>query len=470
MLRRNLSSPVGFIIFRRVIEWVAAAALLFSTAATVCAQVAEPPAAGKSLQDFKQFLQETTPKPQPAREEAATTGKMRIRVTDSQNHAIPGAKLHASVWTHEKGFKANQDYTCDAQGQAEIALPKTIEIVRIWARKERFVPLWTQWWPKMQADGDQIPEEFTFRLSPGTTMGGIVCDEEGKPIKDVTIEAMLQLPPEGFNGDKQRNVVRPGLDVWLAEGDTALKTDGEGRWLLECVPADDQHRVSFKLTHPAFISDETWGVMQTKQNISTKDLRAGTSRFAMERGVRVTGTVTDQDNKPVKDAVVIWGDDPYFQHRPQQEVLTDKEGVYRFPPLPARPLLITVVAKDWMPELREVITEPEMMPVDFHLKRGKTMRIKFVDSSGAPVPKVSVSIGGWRGAKSLYNYKHANVVDTKIPRQANDQGIYEWTWAPDDEVSYSFSTDRSYVDKVKLTADGEEHRQTFELGPAGVDK
>src|ERR1700733_9671868 len=114
MSRRNLSSPAGLIIFSRVIAWTAAAALLISPVATVCAQVAEPPAEGKSLNDFKQFLQDTTPKPQPAREEAATTGKMRIRVTDSQDHAIPGATIHASVWTHEKGFKTNQDYTCDA--------------------------------------------------------------------------------------------------------------------------------------------------------------------------------------------------------------------------------------------------------------------------------------------------------------------------------------------------------------------
>jgi hypothetical protein len=470
MFRCNPSSPSTRFIFSRVIDWTAVAALLFWGAATIRAQVVEPAAAGKSLQDFKQFLEETTPKPLPAREEALTTGKMRIRVTDSRDHAIPGAKIHASIWTQEKGFKTSQNYMCDAQGQVEIALPKTIEIVRIWARKERFVPLWTQWWPQMQADGNQIPEEFTFRLSPGTTMGGIVCDEEGKPIKDVTIQAMLQLPPEAFSGQKQQNVVRPGLDVWLSEGDTALKTDGEGRWLLECVPGEDQHKVSLKLTHPDFISDETWGAMQTNQQISTKDLRAGTARFVMERGVRVTGTVTDQDNKPVKDAVVIWGDDPYYQHRPQQEVLTDKDGVYRFPPLPARALLITVVAKDWMPALREVSIQPEITPVDFQLKRGKTMRIKFVDTSGAPVAQVGVSIAGWRGAKSLYNYKHANVIDTKIPRQSDDQGIYEWTWAPDDEVSYSFSTDRLYIDKVKLTADGEEHRQTFEIGSAGVEE
>src|SRR5262249_55433276 len=149
-----------------------------------------------------------------------------------------------------------------------------------------------------------------------------------------------------------------------------------------------------------------------------------------------TGLVMDPNGKLVKDAVVIWGDDPYLQHRPQQEVLTGADGVYRFPPLPAGAMDVTVVAKGWMPELRHVQIEPGMPPVDFPLKPGKTQRIKFVDTAGAPVPNVGVSILSWRGTKSLYNHKHPNVVDTNIPRQADERGIYEWTWAPDDAVNY----------------------------------
>ena len=45
----------------------------------------------------------------------------------------------------------------------------------------------------------------------------------------------------------------------------------------------------------------------------------------------------------------------------------------------------------------------------------------------------------WRGLKSLYNVEHPNVVNSKIPIYPNKQGIYEWTWAPDDGVKFVIS-------------------------------
>ena len=61
------------------------------------------------------------------------------------------------------------------------------------------------------------------------------------------------------------------------------------------------------------------------------------------------------------------------------------------------------------------------------------------------MPNVGVGIHGWRGGQSLYNYKHPNVVDSHVPVQADANGIYEWTWAPDDAVTYGFSTEHSDV-------------------------
>lgn len=38
----------------------------------------------------------------------------------------------------------------------------------------------------------------------------------------------------------------------------------------------------------------------------------------------------------------------------------------------------------------------------------------------------------------LYNHRHPNVLDTGIPYRSNAEGIFEWTWAPSDEVRYDF--------------------------------
>jgi hypothetical protein len=74
------------------------------------------------------------------------------------------------------------------------------------------------------------------------------------------------------------------------------------------------------------------------------------------------------------------------------------------------------------------------------------------------VPGVGVGIVNWRGGKSLYNNKHSNVLNTKIPVAADKNGLYEWNWGPPDEVMYNFWA-KGYrdVQAAPYTADGVEH-------------
>ncbi|MGO9113060.1 MAG: hypothetical protein ACLP9L_27830, partial [Thermoguttaceae bacterium] len=98
----------------------------------------------------------------------------------------------------------------------------------------------------------------------------------------------------------------------------------------------------------------------------------------------------------------------------------------------------------------------------FQLKRGKTLRVRFVDGSGRPIPEVGVGIKCWRGCKSLYNTKHPIVLETQIPNQAGKNGVYEWTWAPDDEVQYQFYKEGyDALTSQSIIADGAEHTITL---------
>src|SRR5262245_15168885 len=72
---------------------------------------------------------------QQARQSATTSGQMRVEVRDEAGQTLPKASLHVSVWTDDKNFKTNRDYTCDASGTAVIELPQHVEILRIWASK-----------------------------------------------------------------------------------------------------------------------------------------------------------------------------------------------------------------------------------------------------------------------------------------------------------------------------------------------
>jgi hypothetical protein len=251
----------------------------------------------------------------------------------------------------------------------------------------------------------------------------------------------------------------PIPDTWLAEldrtVDTRRTTDAQGRWTLDSAPAGDDYDFRVMLIHPDYVSDYSWGGLQQKQNVDAESLRAATGTIVMPRGQALSGVVTDADGKAVPDALVIWGDDPYLQEG-SQEVRTDEKGRYRFAPLPAGPLRVTVVAQEWAPDQRLINLTPDDLAADFELAPGKKLRLRFIDNNGAAIGGVGVGIQGWRGRKALYNHKHPNVLDSKIPVRADDDGIYEWTWAPADAVTYSFYKE-GYQDarNAKLTADGE---------------
>jgi hypothetical protein len=98
---------------------------------------------------------------------------MTVSVVGPDGKPLAGAKIHAGVWTTEP-FQANRDYVCGADGNATVELPKTVDILRLWARSEAHVSLFAQWWPKQEPKPREIPREFTFHLEKGTTIGGVV--------------------------------------------------------------------------------------------------------------------------------------------------------------------------------------------------------------------------------------------------------------------------------------------------------
>ena len=216
-------------------------------------------------------------------------------------------------------------------------------------------------------------------------------------------------------------------------------------------------QVAVKLSHPDYQSDYEWGYSQKQQGVTTKSLREGTGTIVMRRGSNVQGHVTGPDGKPIVGAVVIWGDGPYLQEGSQEE-RSDRHGHFAFPPLPEGPMRLTAVAEGFALLEKKITISKQMEPVNFQVGPGKTIRLRFVDKRAHSVPDVYVGIEGWRGAKALYNHRHPNVIDTRIPYQSDDQGIFEWTWAPDDPVSFTFHKDGYDIVRTRsfTAGDGEQ--------------
>jgi beta-lactamase regulating signal transducer with metallopeptidase domain/thiol-disulfide isomerase/thioredoxin/uncharacterized GH25 family protein len=367
------------------------------------------------------------------REEPAfpTKGSIRVQIVDTAGKPLEKAQIKASIWTADEKFEANRDYTTDSKGFANVQLPKTLQILRLWAGGEAYCTEFKNFQSDSAVDALVIPDDFQFRLVKGTLIGGVVKNEAGQPIKGVKVQYSCG-------------------DVDVDEKETF--TDAGGRWKFDDVrPGLD---VTIKVTHPDYLSDQYGGT------ITTTALRAQTADIVLYRGQRIAGKVTDAAGKPVKGAVLVSGEDIYRQNF-KQPIVTDAQGQFQFPVMANGSVRITLLAKGWMPETRQIQIAPGLQPANFQLKPGKKLRIRIVDRDDKPVPKAFVRLAEWRGVRDLYtnpNWK----VRIPIPTRANDASVYEWDGAPDDAVKFNISCKGyAWIRAASFTADGRGHSQVL---------
>ena len=104
----------------------------------------------------------------------AAARSVRVMILDPVGKPLAAANVHASIWTEEKGFKANHDYQTNGEGAAVVELPKSFYIIRLWASKKPFVEMFSHWEQNELASGVAVPAEYTIRLEAAVTAGGRV--------------------------------------------------------------------------------------------------------------------------------------------------------------------------------------------------------------------------------------------------------------------------------------------------------
>jgi len=289
----------------------------------------------------------------------------------------------------------------DQNGKCRIIFRKgQIDYISIKVSKDGYVPVRKVW--RLAEKNIEIPDEYTFSIEPGTSIGGIIKDKQGKPIEGAKV---FLLVPGG--NETERVAIRGQEEI----------TDANGRWCCDIVPLELDD-VWIRLTHPDYIDDEIYGLTPRP---TIEKLRDMTGVMVMKKGLEVTGRVLDMNELPIKGASVAQGSDRFGSNYPSTK--TDDEGRFKFTSVRPGDMVLTVQAKGYSPDLRQITVHEGIEPVEFLLKTGQTIRGRIVDTSGNPVSKAFVAADTWRGHRSL---------DWRIETDA--EGWFQWDDAPADEV------------------------------------
>src|SRR6267142_6952406 len=206
--------------------------------------------------------------------------------------------------------------------------------------------------------GDPIPATYVIAMERGTSIGGIVKDEEGNPVAGADVNLLFPGDRSNLNG------------MYMTE---AAKTDAEGKWRCDRAPGELSN-LSMRLSHPNFVSDESYGATPRPGDT---DLRAMTAVSVMKRGLALRGTVTDEVGAPIAGASVAQGSDRFGSNNPK--VKTGADGTFAFGNSKPGMLILTVTAKKYAPDLKQVSVVKDMPPVEFKLAKGNVVRGKMVD-------------------------------------------------------------------------------------------
>ncbi|MBN2313999.1 MAG: carboxypeptidase regulatory-like domain-containing protein [Sedimentisphaerales bacterium] len=319
-----------------------------------------------------------------------------LRVIDkATQEPIPETELRIRIVRDRREDKTDQEGRCKIELGEE-----TPEYIRIEVRKESFVPMLLYW--RKGPGRPEIPGEYTLTLERGTSIGGIVHNEQGAPIEGVGVHLLIP-----STGEIER----------VAIYDHVEKTNAEGRWRCDIIPSklDD---IWIRLSHPDYISDEMFGKTPKPPIEKLRDM---TGVMVMNQGWPLTGRVFDANDKPIVGASVAQGSDRHGSSYPSTR--TDSEGQFEFANVRPGEMVLTVQAKGYAPELKDLTLAKGMEPLEFHLEPGRTIRGRIVDKNGHPLAGAFVAADTWRGHRSL---------EWRVDTDA--EGRFEWNEAPTDEV------------------------------------
>lgn len=365
-----------------------------------------------------------------AQEKKADTLRFHV-VERATKRPLPGVGLELRV----DGRKGPES-TTDESGSATLTLPREDPVtLAVVARKSGYAPM------KIAFRGDlrlnrTIPASYSLALSPPVPIGGVVRDEAGRSVEGVVVrfsESVEALARES-----------------LALDGVSLKTDAEGRWRAEIIPADfDPVRLQIGFEHPAFMTRyETFDPSATPLAQLFLELKAVT---VMHRGVTIEGRVLNQAGQPIPRASVTVG---ALRGMARVDLNTDAEGRFRAAGLEPRHTRFVIQAAGHATTTRTLRLEPRPKTIEFRLSPGRPLRGRVVDAAGKPAVG-AVVVGALSNNWEAFQRR----------METDAEGRFRWDDAPDEDVEL-FAASAGSKESGKMTVAPGQEDILIRLAPA----
>jgi beta-lactamase regulating signal transducer with metallopeptidase domain/protocatechuate 3,4-dioxygenase beta subunit len=435
--RRPLARRVGWVGTLLLVMAITPAILL---AAGITAESANDEAVdvgALALEALKKNAEaEQGAKPQ-ATLEASETGTLELLVVDEHDAPVPNADVRMRVRQVFMGGDTWTNLKTDAGGRLKFDVPTpTPYYLSAHVSTPGHAPFLAEW--ENHETPDPIPAVYTLRLDAARTIGGVVRDEDGKPIEGVKVRPQFNL------------ALRPERTYPMGSGASAT-TNARGEWKYESLPADVQ-QVPLTFEHAGYVPAQA---TESISRLAIADGAAPTVATTMQRGLPIEGRVTDAEGKPIAGAVVTYGNaTAYRSDSPTVE--TDVEGRYRITSGEAGEAILNAWSANLAPAMRVVRVERAMEAVDFQLTAGRELQLRVVGPDQAPVEGAYVSFRNWDSENVLGDFRGSR-------GKTDARGLWQWGDAPAGELEFAVSAKGfRYVSGERVTRGG---RNTIVLAP-----
>ncbi len=291
----------------------------------------------------------------------------------------------------------------DGQGRLVLELPSQMKRVSFSIYVDEYGPYWAGW--SGPEELPSLPTQFTAQLDAGWSVGGVIVNGEGQPIEGAEVRPSVEYKK------------RPGDLSQFGVG-RRVKTDAEGRWRFNHVPASKSD-VWVEIDHPEF-KPLRMSLPQSQFKVSLE--KEPTKTIELTPGLTVTGRVIDSEGKPIAGALLRT---KFFNDI--RKATTNANGEYRINGCEPGMAKVVVSADDKAVDMQEVRIGSDMKPVNFQMKPGGTVRVRVVDEKGNPIPKARIFFQEWRQSRfGYFEFDHVN-------QYADENGVWVWDEAPHDE-------------------------------------